>query len=88
MPGCLACSIALISSKSFFSGRKSHVFLLLDLMHCFCMKESKKWKRLTISLSIQKILLRPLRQLVGNIAEINILFGYIFDINTKIQLDN
>ena len=50
--------------KSIFLGEKVTHFFYLHLMRCFCMNESKKWDQLTISFSIQKILLRPLQLLV------------------------
>ena len=80
MPGCLACSIALISSKVFFLGEKKLLKKWLqcyNLLHCFCRKESKKLKQLIISFSIPKILLRSLQLLLEKIAEKNILFGLI-----------
>ena len=57
--------LSLVSDfKSIFQGEKVTHFFYLHLMHCFCMNESKKWDQLTISFSIQKILLRPLQLLV------------------------
>ena len=49
----------------FFLGEKVTQFFYFHLMHCSCMNELEKWKLLTVSFSIQKILLRPLQLLVG-----------------------
>ena len=88
MQGCLVCSVALISSKVSFSEKKSRIsstYILWIVSVWMNLKNGINSQYLSQSKrSCSDLYSYWLKKIV----EINILFGYEFDINAKIRLDN